>query len=44
MELCQNKSKSQAMKEEGELPVHEKEMEKRLRNGVQQNTKEGMRK
>lgn len=34
------KSKNRATKEEGELPVHEKEMEKRLRNGVQQSTTE----
>jgi hypothetical protein len=30
------------MEEEGELPVYEKEMGKRLRNGVQQSTTEGM--
>jgi hypothetical protein len=30
------------MKEEGELPVQEKEMEKILRNGLHQNKTEGM--
>ena len=30
------------MKEEGELPVNDNEMEKRARNGVKQSTMEGM--
>jgi len=30
------------MKEEGELPVNDNEMEKRMMNGVQQSTMEGV--